>query len=292
MESSMLCCDHDIEAMRDLLKRLSTKSTVVDFEEQMLLASVRATTRIWRQDNQVVGFAYVDDYNNLWFDTENDSILAELESELIEWGVVCIKRRNAETGAENSMDFACRADYSLRIEILRKHGFTQQPVRSLHYARSLSEPLIEAPFPAGFSFRCVAETDSIEQLVGLHRAAFGTDYMTVEERLAIMSVPKYVRTMDLVAVAPNHELAAFCICGFLDLDKKIGYTDPIGTHPRYQKIGLGKALVTAGLAILKDTGANIVELGTSSDNIAMQKLAAGLGFVCISEKLWFSKAVA
>jgi ribosomal protein S18 acetylase RimI-like enzyme len=86
-------------------------------------------------------------------------------------------------------------------------------------------------------------------------------------------------------------LTAFCVCGFDDPENQIGYTDPIGTHPSYQRIGLGKALVSAGLIALKNAGANTARLGTSSDNIAMQKLASGLGFICVSEKVWLSKAV-
>lgn len=131
----------------------------------------------------------------------------------------------------------------------------------------------------------------MEQLVTLHRAAFGTDNMTIEYRLAMMDTPQYVREMDLVAVAPHDELTAFCVCGFDDPDKSIGYTDPIGTHPSYQRMGLGKALVSVGLIALKNAGANTVRLGTSSENIAMQKLASELGFICVSEKLWFSKPV-
>jgi len=130
----------------------------------------------------------------------------------------------------------------------------------------------------------------VDDLVALHRATFGTDNMTVEERLAIMRAPQYVPELDLVTVAPNGDLSAFCICGFDE--EKVGYTDPIGTHPRYQKIGLGKAIVTAGLRALQECGATVAELGTSSINLPMQKLAERTGFVCIAESLWFSKEVA
>jgi mycothiol synthase len=115
--------------------------------------------------------------------------------------------------------------------------------------------------------------------------------MTVDYRLAMMNTPQYIQELDLVVVTPNDELAAFCVCGFDDPDKKIGYTDPIGTHPSYQRIGLGKAITSAGLIALKNAGANTVRLGTSSENVAMQKLASVLGFICVSEKLWFSKAI-
>ena len=42
---------------------------------------------------------------------------------------------------------------------------------------------------------------------------------------------------------------------------------------------------------LKNRGARVVELGTSSQNLPMQGLAEKLGFVVVSEKLWLSKQV-
>jgi ribosomal protein S18 acetylase RimI-like enzyme len=292
MESSFLLEEIDIQAIKEFRDRLAAKSTVVDFDEQILLSSIRATTRIWKQDNKMVGFAFVDEYNNLWFDTEIDVALAnELENEIIEWGVVCRKSRITETGADNTLDCTCDAVDHHRISVLEKHGFTREPVRSLQYSRPLNKQIAEYPIPTGFSIRCVKGMDEVEQLVALHRAAFGTNHMTIEYRLAMMSTPHYKQEMDLVAVALNNELAAFCVCGFDDPENKTGYTDPIGTHPAYQRIGLGKVLTSAGLIALRNAGANTVKLGTSSDNIGMQKLANALGFVCVSEKLWFSKTV-
>jgi ribosomal protein S18 acetylase RimI-like enzyme len=117
--------------------------------------------------------------------------------------------------------------------------------------------------------------------------------MTVEQRLAIMRSPTYESILDLVVEAPDSTLVAFCIC---QLEKEsdariIGYTDPIGTHPRYQKKGLAKALVTCGLNLLRDKGASIAKLSTSSKNLPMQRLAESLEFNCIAEQLWFNKEV-
>lgn len=292
MESSLLHDDNDIQAMREFRERLASRSTIVDFDEQILLSSIRATTRIWKQNDKIVGFAFVDDFSNLWFDTETEfAPLDELETEIVQWGVICIKRRNAETGTATTLDTTCSADDSHRIGVLIKHGFILEQVHSLTYSRPLNKPIIEFPVPSGFSIRCVKGKEEVEQLVALHRAAFGTKYMTIEYRLAMMDTPQYVREMDLVAVTPNDELAAFCVCGFDDPDHSTGYTDPIGTQPAYQRMGLGKALVSAGLVALKNAGAHTVRLGTSSENIAMQKLATELGFICVSEKLWFSKVI-
>jgi hypothetical protein len=84
MESALLYNDNDIQAMRELRERLASKSTIVDFEEQIWLSSIQATTRIWKQDNQIVGFAFVDEYSNLWFETESEfALLDELELKLL-----------------------------------------------------------------------------------------------------------------------------------------------------------------------------------------------------------------
>jgi len=115
--------------------------------------------------------------------------------------------------------------------------------------------------------------------------------MTKEERIAMMNAPHYRADLDLVVEASNGDLAAFCVCGFYDMGKKSGFTDPIGTSPKYQRLGLGKAIVSFGLNQLKENGAEVVELGTSSENTPMQKLAEMSGFVRVSEKLWFSKSV-
>lgn len=280
--------------MRALIKRLPHRSTVVDFEETLLRQSVRATTRLWHHGDTLVGFAFVDDFNNLRFEVDPARTSAQLETEIIEWGIACVGKRNAETGQAATLDACFSVENRWHIGLLERFGFAHEPVRSLKYARSLDEPITGYALPQGFAMRPVGGEAEVEKLAMLHRAAFDTGHMTVEARLAIMRAPDYAPDLDLVAVAPNGDLAAFCICGLEEEEEKeesVGYTDPIGTHPRYQRLGLAKALVTAGLSALKERGVTGVELGTSSENIPMQRLAELLGFVAVSEKLWFSKTV-
>ncbi|MBX3055941.1 MAG: GNAT family N-acetyltransferase [Anaerolineae bacterium] len=292
MQSSMLHSENDIQAIREFITRLAPHCTLADFDEQMLLPTVKVTVRIFTDAHKMVGFAYVDDYYNLWFETDaNYPCLRELERQIIAWGSACIDKRNQETGEANTLDCSCRTEDARRIHLLERHGFVQQPTRTRRYLHPLDLPIITYPLPDGFSIRCVQGDDEVQSLVSLHQAAFGTDNMTVAQRLAMMHTPHYLSAMDLVVVAPNGKLAAFCVCGFDDLDKKVGYTDPIGVHPHYQGLGLAKAVISAGLLMLQNAGAIRVELGTSSDNVAMQKLAEKSGFVCTSEKLWFSKHI-
>jgi len=260
MKSYLFRGESDIQLIRELIKHLSYQSTIVDFEETLLLASVRATTRLWQHNNKLIGFAFVDDYNNLRFEIKTEYSSDQLQTEIVEWGIACVRKRNAETGRDDTLDSSFKVENTWQIEMLEKFGFVRESFRSLKYSRSLSEPIADYTFPQGFSLRYVEGEQEVDKLVILHCAAFGTDNMTADARIAIMRAPQYERELDFVVIAPNGELAAFCICGLEEANERIGYTDPIGTHPRYQQLGLGKAALTAGLLALKNRGANIVEL--------------------------------
>ena len=288
MKSRSLQEATDIQVVRALMERAPCESTVSDPEEVMQLPQVRANTRLWWDGGRAVGFVFVDPFCNLNFELDPPYRTGQLEDEIVEWGIACVKKDNAEAETPLSLDACLNASDAWRIAMLERHGFVRTDIRSLHYSRSLSGPIREQPLPPGFSLRCAAGEAEVEALVELHRAAFGTLNMTVEERLAIMRAPGYERELDLLAVSPDGELAAFCICS---LEGLVGYTDPIGVRPRYHRMRLGKAIVTAGMKMLQGRGAQSVELGTSSENLAMQGLAESLGFEVVSERLWFSKTI-
>ena len=281
----------DLDRIRAFLGQLPHKHRLVDFEERMQIESIRARVRVWERVDQIIALAYVDMFNNLWFEITPSHAADELEQAVLNWGLACIRRQNEETGDSSTLDFSCDAKDNERLAFAERFGFVRESIHTLKYSCPLAEPPKEFSLPAGYSIRCATGESEVDALVALHRAAFGTENMTVEERLAIMRAPGYIPELDLLAVAPDSSLAAFCVCGFEEGESTIGYTDPIGVHPRHQKIGLGKAIVSAGLRALQSRGAKIAELGTSSENIAMQKLAEGLGFICASEKVWFAKAV-
>ena len=275
--------------MRELINALPKNTSVPNFEEVMQLSSVQVTTKLWKDEKNVIAFAFVDNFNNLRFEIHPDFHSRTIEDEIVAWGLACMKKRNAKTGKSDTLDTSFNKEHGWQIAMLERTGFIRENVRSLFYERSLNEPIKNYALPSGFSLRTVKGKDEAENLVTLHRAAFGTEYFTVEARLAIMNTIGYEQELDLVVTAQNGELAASCICGLEKDNKLIGYTDPIGVHPAYQKHGLGKAIITAGFRLLKEKGVKTVEIGTSSENPAMQALAETLGFTIVSEKLWFSK---
>ena len=138
--------------------------------------------------------------------------------------------------------------------------------------------------------------DEAEALAALHLAAFGTPYMTTENRLTWMRAPGYKPELDLVVETSEGQLAAFCLGGISEQDnartgRKDGYTDPVGVHPNFQRRGLARALLLSAFQRLKERGMETAKLSTGSWNIAMQTAAQAVGYQITATTLYFEKAL-
>lgn len=242
----------------------------------------------------LAAFAIVDlIYNNLYFEIATRARDSSIANEAIAWAAGWLRRVASGLDPDLTLDTACFEDDAWRLAVLEQHGFVVQPVRTLTFSRSLSEPIGEPLLPAGFHVRSATGEQEAEALAALHRAAFGTEHMTVEERLAMMRVPGYDRALDLIAVAPDKSLAGYCFCSIShEGGSCLGHTDPVATHPRFQRLGLARTLMLIGLLKLKERGADTATLGTSSENTAMQRAAESAGFRLAGSKIWLSKPIA
>ena len=260
----------------------------VDIEENLASETVRANTRIWFDDGQPIGWAYVDDFRNLrWeFNTQYDELIG---TEIVAWGETCIRKVQSIQEAI-TLDTSCRESYTERISFLKRHGFQQTEGTSIGMTRDLSKPIPDPELPNGFIIRSIAGVEEADRVASTHRAAFGTDYMTTERRLAIMNSSEYDPSLDLVVVASDETIAAYCSCSVNETEET-GDTDPVAVHPRFQRMGLARALLLRGMQLLKERGMMSAHLGTSGDNIAMQKTAESVGFTLEYTNLWFSKEV-
>ena len=277
--------------------RITDYPGIVDLHELLALRDVQDNTRLWLgADGRMVAFAFVDQYDNLIFEVDAQAACPGIEPEIVAWGVECVRRATRESGASRTLDASCCDDDTARIALLERHGFARQAVRSLRMIRPLDEPIPAPQLPAGFSIRHVAGEHEVEALVALHRAAFGTERMTVDERLAMMRVPEYDPELDLLAIAPDGRMAAYCMCSISREEnersgRSEGHTDPVATHPDFQRRGLARALLLTGFRLLRQRGVAAAAIGTSSENVAMQQAARAAGFRMQSTTLWFAKPV-
>ena len=293
----------DLQKMTELIRSLRVNGQMVypiaaDLFEELADPDVQVTARLWEDEGgRLAGFAYVNRYQNLVDAFVVEKFTPAIESELIDWVVSAARRRNQEIGQSLTLSASALESDLSRQAFLERSGFEYQVESSILMSRSLNLPIPEPELPPGFIIRPMGGEVEIDTYVALHRAAFGTEIMTVEYRRTIISAPDYIPELDLVAVAPDGNLAAFCVCQIFPDDSpragglKEGWTDPLGTHPAYQRLGLATALLLTGMRLLKARGMDTAILGTSSSNLAMQHTARSVGYQDASNTLWYSKSV-
>ena len=94
----------------------------------------------------------------------------------------------------------------------------------------------------------------------------------------------------MVAGAADGGLAAFCI-GWLPEDEngKRGQIEPMGVHPDFRHLGLGRAILSEGLRRLYEQGAQEIFVETDSYRDAAFALYESVGFRVAKDVLVFRK---
>jgi ribosomal protein S18 acetylase RimI-like enzyme len=151
------------------------------------------------------------------------------------------------------------------------------------YGHELVCELIDAPpapsLPAGFSIRWL-EPELDDAYVALHRAAWSTrapsDY-DARMHASVTSMPDFERELVPIIAAPDGTLAAYCIAWF-DPRTRTVEIEPLGTHPEYRRLGLGRAIVEEVKRRSAARGASSVMVwGGHNNDVAMHMYeSAGL----------------
>ncbi len=295
MESMTI--NDSVETIINLIHRIRPAAwrqdypTDVDIDELFQDPAMAERSRVWRTgQGEPCAYAFVHfPYNNLTLEAAEACWTDEWEDEAIDWAEAQMRAHYGTDLVNQTLDGNCRGEDDRMNRFFLRHGFRKDELESLTFALELSEPPATPALPEGFTLRPLRPESELEEVVALHRAAHGTDIFTLEERLAIMGSAEYIAELDLVVAAPDGRLVGNCIGGVSEAGGAAGYTDPVVVHPNYQGKGVAKALIQAGLGGLFTRGVRRVQLGTSSSNIAMQRVADALGFACVARSTWFSK---
>ena len=154
-------------------------------------------------------------------------------------------------------------DDLLRNCVLRQRGYaTFESEHSVehHGRRSLVEPVRAASVPTGFVVRSMGDVDEHPQRSLCSWWAFHPDEPEDGCDMAgawyrnVQRAPLYRRDLDVVAVAPNDDIASFATCYYDDASRS-GVFVLDGTAGMYQRRGLGKAVMTEALRRLQARGA-------------------------------------
>lgn len=171
---------------------------------------------------------------------------------------------------------------------LRQHlcgcGFQHVPQDMLAMRCSLERQLPQPVLPAGYAVRPVAEADADSRAAAQH-AAFQSaapwpDYR--QKYSHFMASPGYPAGCDWAVIALDGRVAAFCIA-WPDAVSRIGQIEPVGTQPDFQRKGLGKAVLLAGMRHLKTLGMCSARICVLADNPAAFKLYESVGFRTVNK---------
>ena len=287
----------DLQAMIALTNKRATNQltdfpSMVDLQEILGMAERQADAFLWEDtDGKLLGFAFLLRYETavtLTYELAPNN--APLAKEMIAWAEAEIASGTKPvslkvTAWENDVE---------KIALLTQLGFEQQAGYSVTMERPLTLLIPPAHLPNGYTMRPLAGEAEVDAWVTLHQAAWGTQNMKHAYRLSMMNVPEYDPAMDLVAVEPDGSLAGYCMCTVSEAEnelsgQKVGYTDPIATHPDYQRRGIANALMLQGLRLLQERGLEFVRLGTSGGNVGMRETAVSVGFRITKRKQYFIK---
>jgi mycothiol synthase len=229
------------------------------------------------------------------------SARGQVEPELMAWAETRL-RQMAETESHPRIELhaGCRDTQGYKMSLFSAYGFDR--VRAFYrMARSLSQPLPMPQLPDGFQVRPVTAEQEAIAWVEMFNQTFIDHWnhspATVEDFSHAINLPSYMPSLDLVAVAPDGNLAAFCRSTIFaeeneKLGRKEGWVTGLGTRRGYRRLGVARAMLRMGMQALARYGMDTVLLGVDSENPSgALRLYQSEGFQLRHRSVAFSKCL-
>ena len=234
---------------------------------------------LWEADGQVVAILNPDANGEAFFQFHPSWHSEDLLCEMLD--VAEIKLPNHKEGDIHELIVWVNAEDATFKDLLTRRGYARSKFLAEHMRqRSLTKPIPDSVPPAGYTVRALGDESELPARSWLSWKAFHPDepdekYQGWEWYKNIQRVPLYRRDLDILAVAEDGELAAFCTVWFDDITRTAVF-EPVGTHPSHQKRGLGKAVMAEGLRRVQRLGANLATV--SSYSTGAHALYHSMGF--------------
>jgi len=184
-------------------------------------------------------------------------------------------------------------DDTVMDEILRQRGF-QPYAADVHMVRSLDEPIQVSGTPDGWTVRACGGLEEVEARAAAQHGAFGSSApmdQYVGRFRHFMQSGVYNPEWDMVTAREDGKIGAFCIT-WPDPLNRVGLFEPVGTHPDFQRKGLGKAVMLESLRSLRENGMRQAIVSTAEDNEPGIKLYEAAGFRIVNRLMAYKKNIA
>jgi ribosomal protein S18 acetylase RimI-like enzyme len=189
---------------------------------------------------------------------------------LVEWSRQRLDEA-AEVGSVSEEDCALES-------YLQDSGF-EPAWYMLSFEMDLTEDVLNPDLGPGWELRHVRGEDEADNRREASHRAFASTMdrkMHLERYLRFMRSSVYDRERDLVAVAPDGRVAAFMV--WWPDPSGIAQIEPFGTHPDFQRRGVGGALLKYGLTRMQEAGMRTVRVCTEESREAAVAFYGSAGF--------------
>jgi ribosomal protein S18 acetylase RimI-like enzyme len=245
-------------------------------------ADRRESLRLWEAEGKLLGWClHMRSDHSFDFFAHPDERGSERAMAMLWWGVAWATERARAAGGDKLTNIWINDTDNVSLQQWGACGFVAtEPAGGPIFMQSLGREIEASVLPAGFAI-CDARTEDDFRLhaEAMH-GAFGIERpwdAYWQKRLGYFHSPAYAGEHNLVVRSPDGHGTAACII-WLDHTNKVGLFEPVGTHPHFQKMGLGKAVMREGLRRMKAAGMTHASVGTGADNVAAIALYRFLGF--------------
>lgn len=308
--------ERDLDAIAHLintceeLDRLDEGTSISELQQEFNAPSLDVVRdmRLWEDaEGKLIGFAQlsvsepgevIDGW--LWFRVHPEARGGDVEAAAIAWGEVRMREVSVMRSSPVKLRSSVRAEDGDRISVLTSCGFKVDRY-FFRMARSLSEPIPEPHFPEGFALRQFPGEQDAAAWVEMFNQSFIDHWnhhdLTVDKFKHELAKPDYRNDLDLIAVADDGTFVSFCYCEICveECDRtgrNEGWIACLGTRRGFRKMGLGRAMLLAGLHRLKAAGVATAILGVDAQNSSgALHLYESAGFHNIRDSISYVKDV-
>ncbi|MGM0834685.1 MAG: GNAT family N-acetyltransferase [Bacillota bacterium] len=252
----------------------------------------KLTQAIWKlEPNFHIGDLAWQRYRHVGRVDDWDTAIWEMDGKPVAWGwiqtpgeLICQVHPDFPEVAKGVIDWFDKITKTneQKVTVLEKETHLISALEDSLFKPSVQKPevlnkisLDGGPFPIQlpdkFKGRHIKGSEDLTNRVAVHKAAFHKTRVTEESYLNVMNTYPYDSSLDWVIEAQNGEFVASCLIWFDEVNK-VGLLEPVGTDPRFRRMGLAGSVCKLALNALSEKGAKTaVVVCTSPDACELYK---------------------
>ena len=237
---------------------------------------VEESVFLWETENgQIAAVLHPEDRGCVFLDIHPDFRTIELEDEMIATAEKHLTSNTFDRDRKPRLWVWVDSQDKMTQKILTQRGFhriEREGLKEYKHCRSLGTSLPDVPATPGYTIRALG--DGLELLERCYAMGLGFSKDNInaarEKRdhpewyHSLQTAPLYRRDLDLIAVASDGSIAAFCTIWFDDVTRTACF-EPLATIPAHRRHGLARAIMIEGMHRLKHMGCKVAFVSGSSD---------------------------